>query len=753
MFLKIIKKNIFIRGLICTNILLASLYENFINASSIKHAIKKDLLGAKKASHAASPPSSKINLKLFSSFQIFAAASGNSPQRSSKHSVVEKLFNFRFFEKSLNNFISLNMKSDKFIMKLRAKMVYFFHYNQYWLSFSHLIIFCNIIVLSLDRYPIDEKTKVTIQLLDFLIFIIYFFEICLKLIVFGPLLFFKSGFNLIDFMIVLLNTLQYIYEAVKMTDDVMIENTFSHFLTLDTVLGNLVKTSKVLRIIRSFYYSHFKSFSILLNGMVSSLSEIKYFGIILVFFALISSLIGKRLFAYYIRFEEEDGPHIADPKHFLTSYQPRMNYDTNTDAVISIFVALFNEEWHTAMYQHWIGVGYVGLAFYYILILIGQMTFVTLFSALFLNAFIKYIKQKLMNIDDFNILSLRNIKVLFLAYIRKVNFLISGNKDNNIKFPHSHSDHKVSLLGSVLKSSDYLKKVRDSHFQRISINPMSQSIIAQNRRAGITVNQLTPRDFRDKSANKLSNATDHGINEEIPFFYRNEFFEFFGEIISNRRFESFMIFTTIVSMIVIALESPILDPKSQTNQGLEILEYIFTSIYTLEFLLKILIFGAFKGKKSYFQDSFYNFVDFLNVVLSLASLSENKTLTRNFHMCKIIRCFRVIKFAGNVNKDMQIMTTALIQSFPNIFKLLFFMVIFLFVLSIYSLKYLKGSMFRCLNLSISDKLSVQSFIHTKQDCFDNGGDWINSDLNYDNIVNSFFSIFQIVSGEGWSLLM
>ena len=121
----------------------------------------------------------------------------------------------------------------------------------------------------------------------------------------------------------------------------------------------------------------------------------------------------------------------------------------------------------------------------------------------------------------------------------------------------------------------------------------------------ILLKSLKNKEGKLRKWNKKS-VENHGMNEEIPFFYRNEIFEFFGEIISNRRFESFMIFTTIVSMIVIALESPILDPNSQTIQGLEILEYIFISIYTLEFLLKILIFGAFKGKKSYFQDSLYH---------------------------------------------------------------------------------------------------------------------------------------------------
>ena len=114
-------------------------------------------------------------------------------------------------------------------------------------------------------------------------------------------------------------------------------------------------------------------------------------------------------------------------------------------------------------------------------------------------------------------------------------------------------------------------------------------------------------------------------------------------------------------------------------------------------------------------------------------------------MCKIIRCFRVIKWARHVNKDMQILSTALVHA------LLFFLV-FIFIFSIFAMKYLKGLLFKCIDVSLEEK-EIEELIHSKIDCFDYGGNWENHDLNYDNIINAFFSLFQIVSGEGWSFLM
>lgn len=42
---------------------------------------------------------------------------------------------------------------------------------------------------------------------------------------------------------------------------------------------------------------------------------------------------------------------------------------------------------------------------------------------------------------------------------------------------------------------------------------------------------------------------------------------------------------------------------------------------------------------------------------------------------------------------------------------------------------------------------------TKLECMDNGGNWINSPLNFDNILSAIVTLFVIASTEGWIDLM
>ena len=50
-------------------------------------------------------------------------------------------------------------------------------------------------------------------------------------------------------------------------------------------------------------------------------------------------------------------------------------------------------------------------------------------------------------------------------------------------------------------------------------------------------------------------------------------------------------------------------------------------------------------------------------------------------------------------------------------------------------------------------VELQKLINSKNDCFNNGGDWINKDNNFDNIFNAMVTLFIIATTEGWLGLM
>ena len=75
-------------------------------------------------------------------------------------------------------------------------------------------------------------------------------------------------------------------------------------------------------------------------------------------------------------------------------FSPKINYDTFASSIISSFTFILNDEWFISLYYNMLTTNEYS-AFYWVLIIsIGNIIFVKLFLAIFLNTYIDYIKKK-----------------------------------------------------------------------------------------------------------------------------------------------------------------------------------------------------------------------------------------------------------------------------------------------------------------------------------------------------------------------
>jgi hypothetical protein len=411
-----------------------------------------------------------------------------------------------------------------------------------------------------------------------------------------------------------------------------------------------------------------------------------------------------------------------------------------------------------AMYQHYLGIGYSSFLFYIPLIVIGQMTFVTLFSAIFLNTFIKNIKKHLIEKKNQKSSSISDIfKKFRTAWTSMASGLLQKAEKPKIdksvksfaesksiikKLPTTRERSTVKRLASLknkFKSSSNLKKKRDVLFNQSFRNqlPSSKKEISRND----TLVSNHQRSFKNLDILSLSRDAE---KEFIGGYYQS----FCQKIIENRYFENFMGFITVISLILFMINTPISDPNSLEIIACEVMEKIFIGFYILEIVLTIKARGFTKYFLFYIRESFFNLFNAINVIISIGSLFEDKYQSRVCETMKVVRIFRLLSSRSYSFHEMNLITKALMNSLNNILKLLVFFTIFLFVFSLFGMKYLKGYLYSC---QFSDGTDIP--IVTKTDCFDYGGDWINADYSYDNILNSFFTLFVISTTEGWSLLM
>ncbi len=78
-------------------------------------------------------------------------------------------------------------------------------------------------------------------------------------------------------------------------------------------------------------------------------------------------------------------------------------------------------------------------------------------------------------------------------------------------------------------------------------------------------------------------------------------------------------FMVVFSTVLLAIDNPLDDPLSEKQVALKILDYLTTSIFALEAVVKIVVFGLlFNGPESYFR-TVWNLLDSFVVGISLVS--------------------------------------------------------------------------------------------------------------------------------------
>jgi voltage-dependent calcium channel L type alpha-1D len=110
----------------------------------------------------------------------------------------------------------------------------------------------------------------------------------------------------------------------------------------------------------------------------------------------------------------------------------------------------------------------------------------------------------------------------------------------------------------------------------------------------------------------------------------------------------FILLLIAVSSILLALDNPLNDPKSELAKFLSYSDTILTAFFIGEAVLKIIAYGfLFNGESSYIRNG-WNITDFLVVVISIIAMviSGGK-----FKIVKIIRLLRILRPLRVISKN------------------------------------------------------------------------------------------------------
>lgn len=133
-----------------------------------------------------------------------------------------------------------------------------------------------------------------------------------------------------------------------------------------------------------------------------------------------------------------------------------------------------------------------------------------------------------------------------------------------------------------------------------------------------------------------------------------------NKIIQSKKFNKFIIFLILANCGFMAYDDPLdQDPNSQKNQILAVSETVFTILFTIEMVLKVIGMGFILDKGTYLRNG-WNWLDFVVVCLGYLSLIPGVS---NLSALRTFRVLRPLRTLSSI-PGMRIIVKSMIASIP-----------------------------------------------------------------------------------------
>ncbi|KAM7411125.1 hypothetical protein PAMA_021215 [Pampus argenteus] len=226
-------------------------------------------------------------------------------------------------------------------------------------------------------------------------------------------------------------------------------------------------------------------------------------------------------------------------------------------------------------------------------------------------------------------------------------------------------------------------------------------------------------------------------------------------LIHHHIFTNLILVFIILSSCSLAAEDPI-RAHSFRNNILGYADYAFTSIFTVEILLKMTVHGAFLHQGSFCRN-WFNLLDLLVVSVSLVSFFLHSSA---ISVVKILRVLRVLRPLRAINraKGLKHVVQCVFVAIRTIGNIMIVTTLLQFMFACIGVQLFKGKFYRC-----TDEAK-----HTPEQCKGTfvvykDGDvshpmvreriWQNSEFNFDNVLMGMMALFTVSTFEGWPALL
>ncbi|XP_043279839.1 muscle calcium channel subunit alpha-1 isoform X13 [Venturia canescens] len=620
----------------------------------------------------------------------------------------------------------------------------------YWLII--VLVFLNTGVLATEHYRqpdwLDEFQDYT----NTVFIALFSMEMLLKMYSLGFQGYFVSLFNRFDCFVVIGS----ISEMILTNTEIM------------PPLG--VSVLRCVRLLRVFKVTkYWRSLSNLVASLLNSIQSIASLLLLLFLFIVIFALLGMQVFGGKFNFDD-----LQD--------KSRSNFDSFWQSLLTVFQILTGEDWNAVMY---VGIrAYGGVASHGIL---ACVYFIILFicgNYILLNVFLAIAVDNLADAES-------------LTAIEK-----EAEEEAEKNKSHSGSPARDEMSGDGGEDGGDLTGGEDEgegtdleqdpnetmdDYEVAMDEEMSKDGEESNRHGKVRLNIDSDdedldhgmEDEEDEEGDghmnddggegisarprRMSEYKQGGTEKQpIPpgssffiFSQTSRFRVFCHWLCNHSHFGNVILVCIMVSSAMLAAEDP-LRATSYRNQILNSFDYFFTTVFTIEILLKMVSYG-FVLHDGAFCRSAFNLLDLLVVCVSLISMVWRSNA---ISIVKILRVLRVLRPLRAINraKGLKHVVQCVIVAIKTIGNIVLVTSLLQFVFAVIGVQLFKGKFFACNDESKVTEAECRGTYLVFEDGNINrpvmkGRAWKRNDFHFDDVAKAMLTLFTVSTFEGWPSLL
>ncbi|XP_034737220.1 voltage-dependent T-type calcium channel subunit alpha-1I-like isoform X1 [Etheostoma cragini] len=551
-------------------------------------------------------------------------------------------------------------------------------------------VFLSIVTMAIEHNDQPQELTRMLQISNIVFTIIFVLELIIKLLALTWTYFTDSN-NIFDFVIVIIS----LWEIISKADSRL----------------SVLRAFRLLRFVRLLHFLPYLKRQLLV--LKRTMTEAATLCMLLLFVIFIFSVMGMHLFGGKFFFETQHGNIIVE----------RKNFDTLLWSMVTVFQILTQDDWNVVMYN--------------------AMAKTSKWASLYFIAVIILGKHVLLN-------------VLVGIVVQSFQARRFSSMDQDSSLPSCES---TSSTPEILTPENPAQTDNNSNGPTGPNRGLSFSLCCPRINNAINAapgDDSAPTDTN--GGNRCLNLIQKMVNwckerEEwscYVFLPQNRLRIFCQRLISHKLFDHIILVFILLSCATIAMERPAIDPKSMERWVLNTAGYVFSAVFFVEMLFKVIALGLLFGKESYCRsawnavDGFLVLLSLVDVSVSLASTSEKNMLgmLKVLRLLRTLRPLRVIKRAPKLKLAVE----ALIASVKPIGNIVIICCAFLFFYGILGLQLFKGKFFYCLGQNTVN-------ITNKIECLSANYRWVQKVYNFDSLPQALMSLFVMYSKDGWVNIM